>query len=342
MRHKKIAIWGFGAMGQGIAKMIDAKQGFEIAGICDTNPLFERKSLKDVLNNIENNRDIPIQKDIDKVLSKRLDLVLIATDSFVKKTYSKIEKVINKGINVISTAEEMAYPYASEPDLAKKIDDLATKNHVTVLGTGINPGFVMDLLPIFMSAAMENIEKIEITRVNSLSPFGKTVMEEQGVGLTLEAFNSKQKLGELAGHVGFKESIYMMADALNIKIENFSQKMEPIITKVDRKSPYGEAAEGTVAGINMTAEAKVNGKPFIVMKHPQQIEPNAEGIDTGDYVTLHGSPQIKLSIKPEIEGGIGTVAVCVNSIPSVIDATPGLKTMIDLPVPRAITNLNRI
>ncbi|MGM0435476.1 MAG: 2,4-diaminopentanoate dehydrogenase [Bacillota bacterium] len=337
MRRKSVALWGFGAMGQGIAKMIDSKEGVEIAGICDTNPSFEGKSLGDILSTINKNRDLPIQNDIDIVLNKDLDLVLIATDSFVKKTYSKIEKIVEKGINVISTAEEMAYPYASESDLANKIDELAIKNNVTVLGTGINPGFVMDLLPIFMSAAMEHVEKIEVTRVNSLSPFGKTVMEEQGVGLTLEAFNSKRKLNELAGHVGFKESVYMMAEALNIEIEAFSQKMEPIVTKVDRKSPYGEALKGTVAGINMTAEATVNGKPFIIMKHPQQIEPGAEGIETGDYVTLHGSPEIKLSIKPEIEGGIGTVAMCVNSIPSVIEADPGLKTMIDLPVPRAIS-----
>ncbi len=337
MGHTRVVLWGFGAMGQGIAKMIDLKDSIEIVGICDTNPQLQNKPIGEILTDFKHDADVLINKNIDEVLNQDVDLVLVATDSFVKDTFSKIEKIVKKGINVISTAEEMAYPYANESDLATKIDNLALENGVTVLGTGINPGFVMDLLPIFMTASMERIEKIEITRINSLSPFGKTVMEEQGVGLSVEEFQNKINNNELAGHVGFKESVYMIADALDLKIEDFKQGMEPIITQVDRKSAYGEALKGSVAGINMTAEAIVEGKPFIIMNHPQQIEPDAEGIETGDYVTIHGSPEIKLSIQPEIEGGIGTVALCVNSIPNVLKAEPGLKTMIDLPVPHSIS-----
>jgi len=337
MRHTRVALWGFGAMGQGIAKMIDSKEDIKIVGACDTNPALQNKPLGEILQYLKKDRHVPILSDIDTVLENDVDLVLIATDSFVKKTYSKIKKVMKKGINVISTAEEMAYPYASEPDLAQKIDVLAKEHNVTVLGTGINPGFVMDLLPIFMTASMEKIERIDISRINSLSPFGKTVMEEQGVGLSIETFEKKNKNKELAGHVGFKESVYMIAKALNLEIDTFKQNMEPIITNVDRKSPYGEALKGSVAGINMTAEATVDGKPFIIMNHPQQIEPNAEGIETGDYVKISGSPEINLTIKPEIEGGVGTVAMCVNSIQNVVQANSGLKTMIDLPVPHALS-----
>lgn len=333
MKEIRVGVWGFGAMGQGIVQMVGEKPSLKLTGVCDINPDYQGKSTKEVLWESYNGEDVPISENIETVIAQKPDIMVIATDSHVEKSYSKIERVLLEDINVVSTAEEMAYPKANAPALAEKIDRLAKKHGVSVLGTGINPGFVMDLLAVFMTAPMQTVDRIEITRVNSLSPFGKTVMEEQGVGLSQTDFKAKKERDELAGHVGFKESVYMIAEALGVAIDSFEQNMEPIIANVERRSPYGYAPKDHVAGINMTATASVEGKPFIIMKHPQQIEPQNEGVDTGDYVTIHGSPKVELSIKPEIEGGIGTIAMCVNMIPKVIDASPGLKTMIDLPVP---------
>ena len=247
-----------------------------------------------------------------------------------------MKMILEKGINVISTAEEMAYPKAQEPVLADELNKIAKDNGVTVLGTGINPGFIMDLLVIALSGVMTDVKHIEANRVNSLSPFGPAVMEEQGVGITLEKFNKGIKDDTLAGHVGFAESVLMIADAIGVKLDGFTQQMAPIVTSVDRKSKYGEALKGNVAGVNMTGQGLVNGEVFIDMKHPQQIEPEMEGTNTGDYINIIGIPNIHMAITPEIDGGIGTIAMCVNMIPHVLNARPGLKTMIDLPVPRAI------
>jgi len=336
MDKVKVAVWGFGAMGQGIAEMIAAIEGVEITGVCDIAPALKGKRVKDVseVKNISEN--VRISDDIDTVLETHPDVLFIATDSFTKKSFPKIKKGLECGANIISTAEEMAYPYANEPEISKEIDKLAKKHKATVLGTGINPGFVMDFLAIAMTGAMKRIDSIEISRVNSLSPFGPTVMEEQGVGLSLDEFEDKLERGEVAGHVGFKESIYMIADALGVEIDDFQQQMKPIITSVDRKSKYGEAKKNHVAGIDMTAQGIVGGKNFIDMKHPQQIEPEMEGTHTGDYIKIQGDPSVNLSIQPEIDGGLGTIAVCVNMTPHVIKAEPGLKTMLDLPAPRAI------
>ncbi len=161
-------------------------------------------------------------------------------------------------------------------------------------------------------------------------------MEEQGVGITVDEFNAGVADGSLAGHVGFAESIRMIGDAIGWEVEKYETQMKPIVTSVDRKSPYGFAAAGNVAGVNMTGQGYVNGEVKIDMIHPQQIEPEMEGTFTGDYVTLKGTPEVNMSIKPEVEGGLGTIAMCVNMIPQVINADPGLKTMLDLPVPRAI------
>jgi len=334
----KIVIWGFGAMGSGMAKMILKKQGFDIVGICDLYDGIVGKSMFDVLN-IENNQDhdVIISNNIDQILiEKKPDLVLLATDSFTKGAYPKIKKIVEYGINVISTAEEMAYPLANQPELAKEMDMLAKKNNVTVLGTGVNPGMMMDLLAVCISGVMDEVDDMEISRINSLSPFGKTVMEEQGVGLSVEEFNRRLEAGDMAGHVGFKESVYMIAHALGLEVSQFEQSMKPIITDIDRKSPYGFAAKGDVCGVEMSAKATLDNGKIIHMYHPQQIEPEMVGVSTGDYIKIKGKPPINLSNSPEVEGGIGTIAICVNMIPHVLNSNPGLKTMIDLPVPRAI------
>ncbi len=337
-RLVKIAIWGFGAMGSGMAKMVLKKKGFDIVGISDTYEGFVGKSIFDLLK-IKNpqNHDVVIENNIERILvEEKPDLVLLATDSFTKKAYKKIKFIVEHKCNVISTAEEMAYPYAKEPELSKKMDKLAKENGVSILGTGVNPGMMMDLLAICISGVMSDVEDMEISRVNSLSPFGPTVMEEQGVGLPLEEFNAKLEKDELSGHVGFVESTYMIADALGLEVKDFEQSMAPIVTNVDRKSPYGFAKTGDVAGVDMRSIATLSNNTKINMVHPQQIEPELEGISTGDYIKIKGTPEINLSNVPEVEGGIGTIAICVNMIPQVINSKPGLKTMIDLPVPRAI------
>lgn len=338
MENVKVAIWGFGAMGSGIAKVLLRKKGVDIVGVCDIHPERVNRSIYDILGVEKNGRpDVVVCSEIEKVVhDANCDICVLATDSFTRKAFDKIKYVVGQKVNVISTAEEMSYPKAQEPEHAAEIDRLAKANGVSVLGTGINPGLMMDLLAICLTGCMTDVESVTCRRVNSLSPFGPAVMEEQGVGLTVDAFNKGVADGTLAGHVGFAESVGMIAEALGWKVDKFEQQMKPIVTSVDRKSPYGFAAAGDVAGVNMTGQGYVDGEVKIDMIHPQQIEPEMEGTHTGDYIVLKGTPEVNMAIKPEVDGGIGTIAMVVNMIPHVINARPGLKTMLDLPVPRAI------
>jgi 2,4-diaminopentanoate dehydrogenase len=334
----KVVIWGFGAMGSGMARMLLKKKGVDIVGVCDKGENRVGKSIYEVLGVERGDRpEVIIKGDFDEVLLERgCDICLCATDSFTKNAFPRLKAALEKKVNVISTAEEMSYPKANNPELAAELDRIAKENGVSILGTGINPGLIMDLLVVCLTGCMVDVEHIEAKRVNSLSPFGPAVMEEQGVGITVEEFEKGVKEGTLAGHVGFAESVRMIADAIGWKVDKFEQQMKPIVTTVDRKSPYGFAAAGDVAGVNMTGQGYVDGEVKIHMIHPQQIEPEMEGTHTGDYITIKGTPSINMANKPEVEGGLGTIAMCVNMIPHVINADPGLKTMIDLPVPRAI------
>ncbi len=337
-QNVKVVIWGFGAMGSGMAKMLLGKKGVEIIGVCDRAEDRVGKDMYEVLGVERGDRKpVIINPNVEEVITEKCaDVCLCATDSFTQKAFPRLKYVLEKKINVVSTAEEMSYPQAQNPDLAKELDKIAKENGVSILGTGINPGLIMDLLVVVMTGCMIDVEHIEAKRINSLSPFGPAVMEEQGVGITVEQFEAGVKDGTLAGHVGFHESVGMIADAIGWKVEKFEQQMKPIVTDVDRKSPYGFAKAGDVAGVNMTGQGWVDGQVKIDMIHPQQIEPEQVGVMTGDYVTIKGTPSVNMINSPEVEGGLGTIAMCVNMIPHVINANPGLHTMLTLPVPRAI------
>ena len=336
MKNVKVIIWGLGAMGSGMADMLLKKKGVEIVGVAGRAGKVG-KSMYDYLQTPKGDRpDVIIGSPEDVIKEKSADVVLLCTDSFTRKAFDRIKFILEKKINCITSAEEMAYPQAQEPELAKQLDEIAKANGVSVLGTGINPGLIMDLLVVVMTGCCESVDHVISRRVNSLSPFGPAVMEEQGIGITVEEFKKGVETGSLSGHVGFPESIGMIADAIGWKVEKVTQSMDPIVTDVDRKSPHGFAKAGNVAGCAMKGFGYVDGEMKIEMDHPQQIEPEQVGIATGDYVIIKGTPNINMVNSPEVPGGIGTIAMCVNMIPQIINARPGLHTMLTLPVPRAI------
>ena len=320
MKNVKVILWGLGAMGGGIGKMLTKKKGVDIVGAIDIGDKIG-KSLYDVVPGIVkgDREDVIVGTPEEVIKPGAADIVVVCTNSFTKDVYDKLVFVMEKGMNVITSAEE-----------------IAKKNGVSVMGTGINPGLIMDLLVILWTAACEEVNHVTSRRVNSLSPFGPAVMEEQGIGISVEEFNERKANGTMAGHVGFAESTMMICDALGWKWDDFGQDMEPIVTDVDRKSPYGFAAAGQVAGVAMKGWVNIDGERKIDMDHPQQIEPEQVGVHTGDYVILDSVPPVNMVNTPEIEGGIGTMAMIMNCIPHCINAAPGLKTMIDIPVPHAI------
>jgi 4-hydroxy-tetrahydrodipicolinate reductase len=337
MENVKVALWGFGAMGSGVARLLLQKQGVEIVSVCGRASNVGRDMYEVLGVDRHGKPPVIIADQPEKAFPAGCaDVIVHTTDSFVKNAFEKISFAVERGFNVVSIAEEMAYPRAQHPEKAEEIDRLAKAAKVSVLGTGINPGFVMDLLILALTGTCERVDRISAKRVNDLSPFGRSVMAEQGVGLTMEAFQSRMAQGTITGHVGFPESIRMIADGLGWETERVEQSREEIMTAVDRETPCVRVAAGCVAGCRQKGVGYVDGQRRIELEHPQQIRPELEGVQTGDYIDIEGVPNISLQIQPEIAGGIGTIAMTVNMIPHVINAAPGLKTMLDLPVPRAI------
>jgi 4-hydroxy-tetrahydrodipicolinate reductase len=332
MRKVRVVLYGVGAVGSLIAKFLLEKEGIDIVGAVEIAKDKIGKDLGEVLS-IEKKLGIKVSADADALFSEvKADIVIHATSSFLKDTFPQIASIVKHGTKVISTCEELTYPYHTEPEIAKKLDTLAKKHNATVLGTGINPGFLMDTLIITLTAVCQKIEKIEAVRVMNAGtrriPFQKKI----GAGLTVEEFRQKIESKQITGHVGLEQSIAMIADALAWKLDKIvAESVEPVIAKKPVESKAIEVKAGKVAGLRQKAKGIMKNREVITLDFQAYIGAEEEY----DAITIDGVPKVKQKIKPCVHGDIGTIAMVVNSIPKVLKAPSGLLTMKDLPVPSA-------
>ena len=332
MKTIKVVLYGVGAVGSLIAKFLLKKEGVEIVGAIDNAKDKVGKDLGEVLG-VDKKLGIRISENADALLSKvKADVAIHATSSFLKDTYLQIVSIIKHGVKVISTCEELSYPYCVEPKLAKELDALAKKHNTAVLGTGINPGFLMDTLVITLTVVCEKIEKIQVIRVMDAGKRRVPFQKKIGAGLTAKEFQQKIKNKQITGHVGLEQSITMIADALAWKLDKVTvEPVEPVIAKKAVESKDIKVKASDAAGLRQKAKGIMGNKEVIVLDFQAYIGAEEEY----DAITIIGVPNIKQKIQPCVHGDIGTVAMIVNSIPKVIKAPAGLLTMKDLPIPSA-------
>ena len=332
MEKVRIVLYGIGAVGSMIAKSLIQKKGIQIVGAIDVAKDKVDKDLGVVLG-LERKLRITVTDDVDSLLTHtKPDIVVHATSSFLKDTYAQISSVLKHGVDIVSTCEELSYPFHTEPKMAKDLDLLAKKHDATVLGTGINPGFLMDTLVIILTAPCQKIEKIEVTRVMNAATRRLPFQKKVGAGLAVGEFQNKIQKEEITGHVGLEQSIAMIADALGWKLDQI--RAEPVEAVRARKAvENGEIRirVGDVAGIRQKAKGLRKGEEIIVLDFRAYVGAEEEY----DAITITGSPNIKQKIQPCVHGDVGTVAMIINMIPKVIKAPAGLLTMKDVQIPSA-------
>jgi hypothetical protein len=332
----RVVVVGTGQMGSGIARLVLEKRGLELVGAYGRRKQRAGSDLGQAIG-LDRNLGVELSADLDAVIARsRPHVAIQSTCSRLTDALDEIWTLITHRVHVISIAEEVAYPAADLAWAAREIDRCAREHGVCVLGTGINPGFVLDLLVVALTGVCSDVRSIVATRVNDLSPYGPSVLRSQGVGLSTEAFCKGLEDGSVVGHIGFPQSIRMIADMLGWEIERIEERREPIVSKVRRETRFVVVESGCVAGCLHTAAAHSGGRAVITLIHPQQIHPHLEGVQTGDTIEITGTPNVRLSGSPEIPGGLGTIALAVNMIPRVLSAPPGLHCMTDLPVPAAM------
>ena len=235
-------------------------------------------------------------------------------------------------MNVVSTCEELSYPYVAEPKLAQELDELAKKHGVTVLGTGINPGFLMDTLVITLTGICQEVKRIKVARVMNAATRRLPFQRKIGAGLTLDEFQEKVKRKVISGHVGLEQSISMIASALGWDLDRIeADPAEPVVARTRVESKAIKVEPGRVTGLRQRARGVKGGEERIALDFQACIGEEEEY----DSITIEGTPNIHEKITPCVHGDIGTVAVIVNSIHKVINAAPGLVTMKELPIPSA-------
>lgn len=328
----KVILFGLGQMGQLIARLAFKKEWIEIVGAVDIASQLVGKDLGDLLG-LGRKTGVTITDDPDTLFSKvKADIVIHATVSDLPKASDQLEKIIKAGMHVVSTCEELAYPFVGYPELSRRLDELARQHKVSVLGTGINPGYLMDTLPIALTAVCQVVKKVKVTRMMDSGKRRISYQKKIGTGLTVEEFRRMVDSKSITGHVGLLQSIFMIASALGWKLNDIRElPPEPVVAERELRTTYTTVKPGHVAGLRSSAYGVINGERVIELN----FESHGGVGEEFDSVEIEGVPNVREVINRGVNGDIGTAAILINSIPKVLKAAPGLITMLDIPIPHA-------
>ncbi|MBE9490570.1 MAG: hypothetical protein IMY67_09780 [Bacteroidetes bacterium] len=320
---------GFGPLGIQTAKYIVEKLEVQTIAVVDINSDLIGKSLNEINTELPNKVFVyeTINKALDD-LTEKPDVAIITTVSSLERLIPQVEEVAKFRIPVVSTCEELSYPWSIQPKLSEQLDKICKENNISCLGTGVNPGFLMDYLPSVLSSVCKNIEQVTIERIQDATtrriPFQKKI----GAGLTLKAFKKKAQQGTLR-HVGLQESVYLLSNSIGMKLERVTETLDPVIALKDINTKDIRIKAGDARGVEQVAKGYINGTCKVKMHFKAAIGEKR----SYDKITIKGTPSFSSEIDGGINGDIATCAIAINSINSVLKAPSGLYTMADIGVP---------
>ncbi|HUQ89044.1 MAG TPA: hypothetical protein VM096_15910 [Vicinamibacterales bacterium] len=324
----RVLMYGLGPIGAAVARQIVSRKGFQIVGAVDIDRAKIGLDLGDVIG-LGKKLKIRITNDANGAIkSGKPDVAVLCTSSSLKNVMPQIEGVLKKKVAIVSTTEELSYPVGKNRALAKKIDALAKKAKVAVVGTGVNPGFAMDALPITLTGICERVDSIRVDRIQDARTRRLPFQQKIGSGLNTAQFAAKVKDGSVR-HVGLAESVQMIADAMGWKLDKVTDDIKPKIADKGVESELIAVDPGYVCGIIQDGIGYSKGKPVITL----HMEAYLGAPESYDAVTIEGNPRVTSKVIGGLHGDVATASITVNSIPKVLRVTPGLRTMVDMPIP---------
>jgi 2,4-diaminopentanoate dehydrogenase len=319
--------YGVGPIGASIARLMREKQAIEICGAIDTDPGKAGRDLGEVVGAPDAPWGVKISADAKDVLEQAADIVIHSTSSSLPKVLDQLIACLEAESCVVSTCEELSYPYRKYPEAAAKLDATAKDWGVALVGTGVNPGFVMDKLVITLAAVSQQIEHAKALRVVDASTRRLPLQKKIGAGMSVEEFRQQVDAGVIK-HVGLPESVAMVADSLNLAVDNITETIEPVIAKEPVRTEFLSVEPGQAAGVHQIARGTAGGEELVYL----ELQMYVGAKEPHDTVQLKGRPNISLVIPGGSHGDIATASVVVNSIPVILDAPAGLRTARDLPI----------
>ncbi len=324
----RVLFYGLGPIGAAVARQVATRKGFQIVGAVDIDHAKVGLDLGDVIG-LGKKLKVRVTNDAPGAFkSGKPDVAVLCTSSSLKQVMPQIEMVLSKKVAIVSTTEELSYPVGKNRALAKKIDAMARRAKVAVLGTGVNPGFAMDALPIALTGICERVDSIRVDRIQDARTRRLPFQQKIGSGLTKAQFAGKVKDGSVR-HVGLAESVTMIADALGWKLDKVTDEIQPKIAEWPVASDLIAVDPGFVCGLIQDGIGWVKGKPLITL----HMEAYLGAPESFDAVTVEGHPRISQKVAGGLHGDVATASITVNSIPKILRVAPGLRTMADMPIP---------
>jgi 2,4-diaminopentanoate dehydrogenase len=324
----KVLHVGLGPIGAAVVRQVAERKGFRIVGAADIDPAKAGRDLGEVAG-VGRTLRVKVSGDVRKAIkAAKPDVVVLCTSSSLKRVLPQMQEIIKLKVPIVSTTEELAYPTRANMKYARAIHQLARKAKVAVLGTGVNPGFVMDALPIALTGVCERVESLRIDRVQDARIRRLPFQQKIGAGLTPEQFQKKVDDGSVR-HVGLAESVSMIADAMGWKLDRITDDIRPQIATETVASEFLAVDPGFVCGIVQDGVGYRNGVPVITL----HMEAYLGAPESFDSVEITGSPALRMKIASGVHGDIATASIVVNSLRKITGVEPGLHTMRDMPLP---------
>jgi hypothetical protein len=319
--------YGVGPIGASIVKLMREKRAIEIIGAIDSDPAKMGRDLGEVVGASDAPWGVQVSDDASEVLGQAADVVIHSTSSALPKVMEQLLACLEAESCVVSTCEELSYPHRTYPQLAKQLDEAAKDWGVALVGTGVNPGFVLDKLMVTLAALSQRIEHVSGRRIVDGAKRRLPLQKKIGAGMTLDEFREKVSAG-IIKHVGLPESVAMVADSLNLFVDEIIETIEPVVASERVQTEFLTVDAGQAAGVHQIARGFANGKQLIHL----ELQMYVGAKDPGDSLELQGHPNISLLIPGGSPGDIATASVVVNTIPVILDAPAGLRTARDLPI----------
>jgi hypothetical protein len=330
-RHT-IALVGLGATGLAIGDSLHRRADCQLVGAVDVDPSRVGSDLGELLG-VEP-FGVAVAADLSEISGATADVAVVATTSLLEKLEPTVTALLEAGVNVVSICEELGFPRASHPALADRLDQVAIANGVSILGTGANPGFIMDTLPLVLSSLAQVVHGVQIRRTADMSRYG-AIIQKFGLGLTTEEFDIAQDAATVIGHVGFEQTIAAIAAGLGWSLDDI--EIDPVrpafIAPDDRRGAHATVARGTIAAVLHAARGRRTGRTAIDLAVHFGFFRPGDPIEAGDACRIETDDRvIELSVEHGFDSFLSTVAITANVVTAVIDAAPGLRTMTDLPI----------
>nr|WP_272508125.1 dihydrodipicolinate reductase [Salinibacter ruber] len=327
----RVLQYGLGPIGQAVARTVLEKEPLTLVGAVDIDPDKAGRDVADLVDGEASPTGVHVSDDAESALADTApDVVLHTTTSFLEGVTDQLVQCARAGAHVVSSTEELSFPHHRSPDTADRLDQVARAEGVALVGTGVNPGYAMDTVPLMATAGCTDVRAVHVERVVDAGERREPLQAKVGAGLSPQAFDEKKEGGGF-GHIGLCESLRLVADELGWPVEDITEKLRPVRADGPVDTGVRQVAAGQVAGIHHTAVGQVGGESRLSLDLKMYVGADA----SYDAVTVDGDPPINLRFQGGIFGDTATVGMLVNMAPRVAAAPPGLHTMADLPVPRA-------